>query len=459
MEAGNFSSKEKADKEQSGGTTTLLRRTTGQTTANQKLISRALSAQDGRDGGPGRSADRRRRSKSRKRRKKKKKSRKKKTRGNGGDDPSEGDGDDLDGSSYFSSSAEGCRGRSGGSKSESESDSDMLPPLKRRASKREGFVLELLLQQVAEQMDAMEKMETQEERVLEGRQRRGTLCLEDRGIAASTRARYFTAVRKVLPLLESNYGTEDDIISSWIEECYMEGEAITSISDTLSGLHHFAPHLRGHLGKSWRLFRLWRRIEKPAQAPPLPEGFLTAMVSRALELGQLDLAVAMALGFWGMLRTGELMSLFPFQILWGSNNAIVQLGATKSGMRRNQDENVMIEHGPTLLLLQTWLDIRRHNGTFHAPAFLAGPPAFREDFRKILRFFKLESIFRPYSLRRGGATHDFRSHGQMERTLIRGRWASNVAARQYIQEGMSVLVTLKLRETQAQLLQRYATMF
>eukprot|EP00438_Fugacium_kawagutii_P006060 Skav221353 [mRNA] locus=scaffold6476:21129:22043:- [translate_table: standard] len=291
------------------------------------------------------------------------------------------------------------------------------------------------------------------------KRRRGTLCLEDRGIAGSTRSRYFFAVRKVLPLLESNYGTEDEIISSWIEESYLEGEAITSISDTLSGLHHFAPHLRGSLSKSWRLFRLWRRIEKPAQAPPLPQAFTTALVARALELGLLDLAVAMSLGFWGMLRTGELMSLFPFQVLWGHDNAIIQLGATKSGMRRNQDENVVIEHGPTLELLRTWLYIRRHDLTFNAPAFLCGPQVFRDSFRSLLSYFGLSNTFRPYSLRRGGATHDFRSHGQMERTLIRGRWASNVAARQYIQEGLSVLVTLKLKEDQANLLSRYAHMF
>lgn len=130
-------------------------------------------------------------------------------------------------------------------------------------------------------------------------------------------------MRDVLPLLEASCLFEDDIISCWVEEQYLEGEAITTISDTLSGLHHYAPHLRGRLGKSWRLFRLWRRIEKPIQAPPLPAAFAAALVSRAIQLSDLDFAVTLALGFWAMLRTGELMTLFAHQVLLGTENAVI----------------------------------------------------------------------------------------------------------------------------------------
>eukprot|EP00438_Fugacium_kawagutii_P019293 Skav217196 [mRNA] locus=scaffold557:202048:208126:- [translate_table: standard] len=279
------------------------------------------------------------------------------------------------------------------------------------------------------------------------------------GRDGSRRRRYFTAVRRVLPLLEQTRQLEDEILSVWIEEQYLEGEAITTISDTLSGLHHFAPYLRGSLAKSWRLYRLWRRIEKPTQAPPLPKVFVTALINRALEMEYMDLAVTVSLGFWGLLRTGELMTLFPFQILLGAKEAILQLGATKSGLRRNQDENVVVEHLPTLLLLQTWLDIRRHEQTLTQPVYPMGPQHFRDEFRKLLQYFRLKDTFRPYSLRRGGATHDFKSHGQMERTLIRGRWSSTLAARQYIQEGLSVLVSLKISEQQAAQLQHYSTLY
>eukprot|EP00438_Fugacium_kawagutii_P009087 Skav200016 [mRNA] locus=scaffold1611:39051:40025:+ [translate_table: standard] len=136
---------------------TSSRKNSSQQSVTQRLISRAITAQDGNGDDPGQGQGARKRSRSRRRKKKKKRKRSKKRSyaARGGGEPDGGGGGDSDDSSYSSSSEERHRGRTGESRSESESDTDMLPPLKRRASKREGSVLELLLQQVAEQMDAI----------------------------------------------------------------------------------------------------------------------------------------------------------------------------------------------------------------------------------------------------------------------------------------------------------------
>ncbi len=47
------------------------------------------------------------------------------------------------------------------------------------------------------------------------------------------------------------------------------------------------------------------------------------------------------------------------------------------------------------------------------------------------------------SLRRGGATGDFRLHGRLDRALLRGRWKGHTAARQYILEGMEMATRLQ----------------
>ena len=44
--------------------------------------------------------------------------------------------------------------------------------------------------------------------------------------------------------------------------------------------------------------------------------------------------------------------------------------------------------------------------------------------------------WRPTSLRRGGATEDFLRHGQLDRTMLRGRWNSQKTARIYIDAAM-----------------------
>ena len=52
--------------------------------------------------------------------------------------------------------------------------------------------------------------------------------------------------------------------------------------------------------------------------------------------------------------------------------------------------------------------------------------------------------FKPYSLRRGGATAYFRASGSMELTLERGRWSSARVGRIYINDGLAKAVELKI---------------
>ena len=52
--------------------------------------------------------------------------------------------------------------------------------------------------------------------------------------------------------------------------------------------------------------------------------------------------------------------------------------------------------------------------------------------------------FRPYSLRRGGATFFFAKHQNLDRILLQGRWHTQKSARIYINEGLSVLSEMKI---------------
>ena len=55
------------------------------------------------------------------------------------------------------------------------------------------------------------------------------------------------------------------------------------------------------------------------------------------------------------------------------------------------------------------------------------------------KFDLLSHNFRPYSLRRGGATWVFQTTGSMEMALLKGRWGSSRVARLYIADGISFL--------------------
>ena len=79
---------------------------------------------------------------------------------------------------------------------------------------------------------------------------------------------------------------------------------------------------------------------------------------------------------------------------------------------------------------------------------------FREVFRALVAKVGLPpEDWQPYSLRRGGATADFRHHGRMDLTMIRGRWANQRTARIYVNDALAALAELKAgaaRETRIQ---------
>ena len=50
------------------------------------------------------------------------------------------------------------------------------------------------------------------------------------------------------------------------------------------------------------------------------------------------------------------------------------------------------------------------------------------------------SGYKPYSIRRGGATSHFIACGSLDRVVVRGRWAQTKTARIYINSGMMSMV-------------------
>jgi hypothetical protein len=95
-------------------------------------------------------------------------------------------------------------------------------------------------------------------------------------------------------------------VCEWFELQWERGESVNFIADTLSGLHHFWPQIRGHLKEAWRLFRQGRKVEAPTRAPPLTALLARAIVCRAVQKGQLIFACLIAVGFHALLQTGEI---------------------------------------------------------------------------------------------------------------------------------------------------------
>eukprot|EP00971_Amphidinium_carterae_P005522 109747-Amphidinium_carterae.1 len=93
------------------------------------------------------------------------------------------------------------------------------------------------------------------------------------------------------------------------EALWEEGDSKTILADSLSGFHHFLPHLRGRLPGAWRMHGAWCQAEMPQRTFPISLPMLGAMVGFAYLHDQPRLATLLALGHHALLRTSELIGV------------------------------------------------------------------------------------------------------------------------------------------------------
>ena len=278
-------------------------------------------------------------------------------------------------------------------------------------------------------------------------QERKGVILAEASITARTRALYFKGAGKLAGLLEQAK-TElevDEKISSWVQRQWERGRPLYKTSNALCGLQHFAPWLKNKLPLSWRSFHTWRRLEVPMRAPPLPIDFLYTIANFALSLNDLLFAGLLLLGFEGLLRTGELLKLRPLDVVVRDAQCLIRLEDTKTSRRKSATEVVHFDRPWAVEVVDALVGSLRQSPRNLLPIWPFTAQAFRQRFKTYLRHFSLGKCrFRPYSLRRGGATQLFIERKSYDSAIQKGRWSSVRAARVYIQDALSELPRLAL---------------
>ena len=292
----------------------------------------------------------------------------------------------------------------------------------------------------------------------ERQQRRKGYRLRDFTITSKTRQRYESAVGRLLPFLESQKDLShlDEVLCEWIEAQWARGESVNFIGDALSGLHYYWPELKGRLRLAWKLFKQWRRVEAPSRAPPITVLLVRAIVCRAVERGELDFAALIALGFHALLRTGELLALRYCDLEFNLRCGVVSLEASKGGLRTGSKEAVALRDPCTLKLLDTlWACRKQFPGQ---KLWSSSGQAFRNQLQRYLRYFRVCHLeYKPYSLRRGGATFLLQQGVPLEAILLRGRWRSVSVARLYLEDGLAQLPSLRIPHLDLQRITQYAS--
>eukprot|EP00438_Fugacium_kawagutii_P007999 Skav234605 [mRNA] locus=scaffold5214:352284:358006:- [translate_table: standard] len=234
----------------------------------------------------------------------------------------------------------------------------------------------------------------------------------------------------------------DLVISDYLEHLWATGKGRSVGSNILAAVQDHQPHLKGKLKMSWRLMKTWVTHEIPCRAPPFSLDVLHLMVGYCLFKGLHHFALSLLLCFHGLLRTGELLDVRARNIAVTDPKgpAVISLGFTKSGKRQGAAESVTINSEDVCRRLLQW------KNSVHPNSLLTGTNyAWRKQFASILEALHLDEMgYRPYSLRRGGATHYFQLYGNFDKLLILGRWQAIATARLYINEGLSVLTQLTI---------------
>ena len=280
----------------------------------------------------------------------------------------------------------------------------------------------------------------------EKRQRLGPL--RNLTVQPGTRKRYDRAIDDFLKFLKANQLSLpkqreklDGFVCEFLEHLWSSGQGRAHGSDCLAGLQDMDPKLRGQLPGAWRLLKTWAVNEIPNRAPPLPEHVLHAMCGWAALKQHYAFAVSLLLGFYGMLRTGEILEVRRKDLVGDSHGRriVLGLGFTKGGKRAGAAESVVLAHDALTRPLSHWMKL-----SSGMQKLTMSPAKWRSLFNESLTALKLEAFeFRPYSLR-GGATWWFSKHQSLDTILIQGRWQAAKTARLYINEGLAILAELRL---------------
>ena len=246
-------------------------------------------------------------------------------------------------------------------------------------------------------------------------------------------------------LLESALANVEEInaiLSAYGKALYAAGRPYGHFAETINSVVSQRPVLRRNLQQAWDYAFAWVRAEPPTHHLACPWQVLLAIISTALLWGWTKVAGVCALCFGGILRMGEVLNAFRYDLLLpldthGTNNfALLAISEPKTRFSAARHQSSKID-APDLLRVLTIAFSRL------APTEKLWPMSgqtLRARFRAILSALKLDRVhpgmqqLELASLRPGGATWLLQATEQSELVRRRGRWVTAKVMEVYLQE-------------------------
>eukprot|EP00438_Fugacium_kawagutii_P002577 Skav219265 [mRNA] locus=scaffold1380:77928:89294:- [translate_table: standard] len=286
-------------------------------------------------------------------------------------------------------------------------------------------------------------MATQQQRK-EERQKVGRLSAQV--VQDQTRRRYHQSYASFLAFHQLAFHFQlppaeelDQLVAEYIESLWDDGAPKAQASYALAAIQFFRPPTKHQLVWSWKLVKTWHQIELPTRATPLTPDLLMSLAGQCFLWNQSRMGWLLVLGFGALLRTGELVTIQrQHVILPGQQSEAVLLLDQTKGTKKTLlplDKVVITEkvviHALQILTkgLQPRDSLSRmSNGQF------------RRLWSQLLTHLNLQDCgYMPYSLRRGGATSNYKAGMSLDALVTKGRWQHVATARLYLDQGLQSL--------------------
>ena len=315
------------------------------------------------------------------------------------------------------------------------------------------------VQQARARAAEVKRAEARAVRVQRAKDRGGLGPLRDRVVKPVTLKRYKACVKEFFKWCkQQGYKTPsstedfDGHFTAWAECLWSEGDPRTILGNGLAGIAHLVPSLRRRLNGTWRLYNAWGRLEPAKQAPPLTLLMTQALAGWYIQEKLLGAGLGILLAFNIILRTGELLELRKSDFTFGPDIMIIVLRDTKVGSRFGVLQETVCKDKWLVQKFKQYL-----KGLDMGDVIVQLSAAnFRGMWRKASKACGIGPAYKPYSLRRGGATSLFRHTGKYDIVMERGRWLSVKSMKGYINQALQELATVDELDAKNHIWTRYA---
>ena len=217
--------------------------------------------------------------------------------------------------------------------------------------------------------------------------------------------------------------------------------------------------LKGRLPRAWDCIKSWTAKLPVRNRPPLPLDLLKAMSAVALSWGLdsrrlahllIPFSVLIRVGFFGLLRVGELCRLTVADVLFPAlgdshNRVVLVLKGPKNKAHMGRNQFALLDDDGCIQWLR-WLVRGLLPNTRLWPSTSV---QLRHVFSMVLSRMGLQNLrLLPGSLRPGGVTELVLRGVDIHRIKFMARWKNEQSLASYIQEAVAQLVWLSLDQSQ-----------